>query len=126
MRAYTPKAIFQAHAGAAKMTTQGYQVAKFVTGDWWIVINPSGIRYRVRPFGKPTCNCPQANEESICKHQVWLQAILNDEAEAMAQGSGPDDLDAAIAQADQDEALAGQGVWTVHYLAGGTSPAFRM
>lgn len=124
--------------GAKKMTEEsGYEVALVQNpnprGTVAYVKNPGGFEYAIIDAGegKLTCDCGfyRENQEfGVCKHITRTRWEVAAQAEREAQQGldGPDDLDAAIAQADQDEALAGQGVWTVHYLAGGTSPAFRM
>lgn len=87
LRPYTEAAIYMAHSGAAKMDAQGYdyQKSKTLVGTATI-ITPYGKRYRThvpRQSGDmpPACNCPQGQDELICKHIVWLQDQLDYEAD---------------------------------------------
>jgi len=102
-RALTDAAIFTAHAGAAKMDAQGYRYErnKFLSGTA-TVTSPAGKRYRTHvPQSNRDypayCNCPQALEHRICKHQVWVQEKFAEEREADRQA---DEMTANLDNAD--------------------------
>ena len=84
MKAWTVKAILQAHAGAEKLTEQGYTAFPLGYQDFHMVTTPEGMIYRVSP-SRPTCNCKQCVAEGICKHIVWVSNLINDESELNAE-----------------------------------------
>jgi hypothetical protein len=83
MKALTTKAIFQAHAGAQKMTREGY---RYERSNYWehlaTITNPEGTRYSVglsRPGRRCWCACPFHAENGICKHTIWASEQVDRE-----------------------------------------------
>jgi hypothetical protein len=81
MKAWTVKAIMQAHIGAEKMNSENYTCVALGYKDFYLVTNPEGMRYRVSP-SRPECNCPQWVAERYCKHICWVSNLVNDMNEA--------------------------------------------
>jgi len=92
------KSIFVAHAGAEKMSRQGY---KFKRSRFWEhmveVFNSEGKKYIVgldraadgrKPARKGYCTCPYHLENGICKHRIWASEQVdreNAETAALAE-----------------------------------------
>jgi hypothetical protein len=81
MKALTTTAIFQAHAGAEKMTRQGY---RYERSNYWehrvTVTNPEGKRYALglsRPGRRAWCGCPFFADNGICKHLIWASGKVD-------------------------------------------------
>lgn len=91
MKVLTDKAIFIAHAGAAKMTANGnYRIERSrYSAHRVTVINPEGRRYalaleRIKYAG--WCACPFSSENGICKHRIWAGEQIDRENMEVAAG----------------------------------------
>jgi hypothetical protein len=86
----TDKAIFIAHAGAQKMSAQGYwwEPSRYIRGKV-SVHSPAGKKYQVNVTAgrhlSAYCTCPFHLENGICKHRVWASEELDREAADVAR-----------------------------------------
>jgi hypothetical protein len=69
----TTAAIETAVRNAAKMSEQGY-TAKQSQGvpETWFAIKPDGKAWYLVNTLRGTCDCPQFQNEGVCKHQKFI------------------------------------------------------